>query len=239
MAQVQRKEESSSEAVFERLVRDIVSGAYVPGARLPSERDLSLQLGASRPTLREALRRLSEWGLVATRRGSGVVVRPRREWSIDVLPAFLSYGAADPKELGGLIKDLLDVRRGLFVEVMRIVAPRLEWAELGPARAHIEAAWAQRGSLEKFVREDFEAIRAMVEAANFLPALWMLGSLASVYAQIASRLTGAAMAPPDYMSSYNRIFDALENGRTQAACKELAHYLERHDKRLLAALGIK
>jgi GntR family transcriptional regulator, transcriptional repressor for pyruvate dehydrogenase complex len=240
MARVQPKE-STSGAVFERLVRDIVSGGHVPGARLPSERDLAIQLGASRPTLREALRRLSEWGLIAARRGSGVVVRPRRDWSIDVLPHYLSHGAAarGPEQLGALVKDLLDVRRGLFVEVVRIVGPRLRKESLQPARERIEAAWAARGNIEDFVKEDFEAIRALVEAADFLPALWMLGGLAGVYAAIAARLTGAAMAPPDYLSSYNRIFDALGSGRTQTACKELQSYLERHDKRLLAAMGIK
>jgi DNA-binding FadR family transcriptional regulator len=237
MARAQRKMESTSGAVFERLAREIVSGVYAPGARLPSERDLAIQLGASRPTLREALRRLSEWGLIAARRGSGVVVKARREWSIDVLPHYLAYGAG-PEGLATVVKDLLDVRRGLLVEVLRIVGPRLETHSLEPARRRIEAAWAARGSLQEFVREDFEAIRALVEAANFLPALWMLGSLAGVYTAIASRLTGVAMAPPDYLSSYNRIFGALESGRTTAACKELQGYLERHDKRLLTAMGI-
>src|SRR6185503_10698967 len=78
--------------VFEKLLSDIVSGAHPAGSRLPAERELSRQLGASRPTLREALRRLGEWNLVEPRRGSGVVVRPYRDWSIEVLPAYLRWG---------------------------------------------------------------------------------------------------------------------------------------------------
>lgn len=48
------------DAVFEKLLADIVRGVHPAGTRLPAERELARQLGASRPTLREALRRLGE-----------------------------------------------------------------------------------------------------------------------------------------------------------------------------------
>ena len=80
------------EAVVEALLAEILRGNFPPGTRLPAEREMARLLGASRPTLREALRRLGEWNLVEPRRGSGIVVRPRSEWTIEVLPAFLRYG---------------------------------------------------------------------------------------------------------------------------------------------------
>ena len=222
---------TSAAAVFERLLGDIVGGAYGPGARLPAERELARALGASRPTLREALRRLGEWGLIEAHPGSGVEVRPQRDWSLDVLPAYLRFGAAKrgPAELGALVRDLLAVRRSLFVDVLKIVGDRIRPGSLAAARARPEA----------FVREDFEALRAVVEAADFLPALWLLGGLSEVYAQIAATLTGTVLAPPDYLASFRAVFDALEAGRTEAACTALSSYLGRHDRRLLATLGVR
>src|SRR5262245_40946618 len=76
-------------SVFDTLVHDIVRGTYPAGSRLPAERELARMLGASRPTLREALRRLAEWNLVFARRGSGIAVREERDWMIEVLPAYL------------------------------------------------------------------------------------------------------------------------------------------------------
>ena len=90
------------ENVFETLLADIVRGTYVAGSRLPAERELARILGASRPTLREALRRLGEYNLVEPRRGSGVVVRPWREWSLEVLPGYLRYAKVTSNVLYGV-----------------------------------------------------------------------------------------------------------------------------------------
>jgi len=54
-----------SEAVIDALGQKIVSGLLRPGELLPTEAELSLGLGLSRPSLREALRSLAGKGLVA------------------------------------------------------------------------------------------------------------------------------------------------------------------------------
>ena len=51
-------------------------GEYSVGTRLPPERDLALQLGVSRPSVREALIALEVEGLVEVRMGSGIYVLP-------------------------------------------------------------------------------------------------------------------------------------------------------------------
>jgi DNA-binding FadR family transcriptional regulator len=54
----------------------IAQGEYPVGSRLPPERDLSAQLGVSRPSVREALIALEVEGLIEVRMGSGIYVRP-------------------------------------------------------------------------------------------------------------------------------------------------------------------
>ena len=55
----------------------IAGGEFAAGARLPAERDLSKQLGVSRPSVREALIALEVEGWVEVRTGSGVYVLDR------------------------------------------------------------------------------------------------------------------------------------------------------------------
>ena len=64
--------------IAENLKQAIEEGALKPGERLDNELDLAERLGVSRPTVRQAVQRLVEQGLVTRRRGLGtVVVAPR------------------------------------------------------------------------------------------------------------------------------------------------------------------
>ncbi len=242
------------DAVFETLLKNSVGGAYPSGARLPAERELARQLGASRPTLREALRRLGEWNLVEPRRGSGVVVRPYRDWSIEVLAAYLRYGKPATGQPGlpgasswtrsatgqpGVLRMLLDVlamRRAVVLEVVRLTANRVPRGATSPARSAMARAWSMREQ-PSYAREDFEVMRMIVEAAQFTPGLWLLNRLAEVWFDATATLRFAVRPPDDYVASYTRFFDLIESGDAGAACTLMADYLERHDAKLIGALG--
>jgi len=73
----------------------IASGEFVPGQRLPGERDLARQLGVSRPSVREALIALEVEGKVEVRVGSGVFVSAQRK----LPPASLLDPGEGPFEL--------------------------------------------------------------------------------------------------------------------------------------------
>ena len=64
--------------IAENLKEAIEAGTIAPGERLDNELELAEQLGVSRPTVRQAIQRLVQQGLVVRRRGLGtVVVAPR------------------------------------------------------------------------------------------------------------------------------------------------------------------
>jgi GntR family transcriptional regulator, transcriptional repressor for pyruvate dehydrogenase complex len=71
---------SRVDEVTDRLITAIAVGEYLPGARLPVERDLATFLGAGRMTVRAALARLVERGLLETRRGRGGGSFVREQW---------------------------------------------------------------------------------------------------------------------------------------------------------------
>jgi DNA-binding FadR family transcriptional regulator len=226
------------DAVFETLLKNIVGGTYPSGTRLPPERELARQLGASRPTLREALRRLGEWNLVEPRRGSGVVVRPYRDWSIEVLAAYLRYGKPELGQPGvaRMLLDVLAMRRAVAIEVVRLTAARVPRGGTAGARTAMARAWSLRDQAG-YAREDFEVMRTIAEAAQFTPGLWLLNRLAEVWFDAATTLRFAVRPPDDYVAVHTRFFDLIEAGEAETACTLMADYLERHDAKLVDALG--
>lgn len=227
------------DAVFERLLADIVSGVYPAGSRLPAERELSRHLGASRPTLREALRRLGEYSLVEPRRGSGVVVRPYRDWSIEVLAGYLKYGKPEGGQptIARILLDMLAVRKAVVLEVIKLTASRIPKGGTAIARAAMARAWAMKDT-PSYAREDFEVMRSIAEAARFTPGLWLLNRIAKLWIDAASELSFAVKPPDDYVQVHGKFFDLVEDAKADEAYTLMADYLERHDTRMAQALAV-
>jgi DNA-binding FadR family transcriptional regulator len=118
------------ERVADVVSKDIMSGVYDVGDRLPSERDLANLHSVSRPTIREAMISLEVDGLVEIVTGSGVYVRSLTR----------KYGAAAPKDIGPF--ELLEARARVEGESAALAAQHItdeEIAELEVLLAEMEA----------------------------------------------------------------------------------------------------
>jgi GntR family transcriptional regulator, transcriptional repressor for pyruvate dehydrogenase complex len=119
----------------------VASGAFQPGERLPSERDLMEALGVSRTAIREGLRGLEALGLVTIRHGSGVYVqdgvgpgRARR------LPR--AARAREPR-------DLIEVRLIVEPEIAGLAALRRTADDVRRLKRDIEQFRAQIGVVRR------------------------------------------------------------------------------------------
>ncbi len=132
----------------EALVTTILDGHYPPGGQLPSERDLAGQLGVTRPTLREALRRLERDGWITIRQGKSTRVNNIwEEGALNILSAIVRYRRALPP---GFVMNLLEVRLSLAprytalavanspAEVVRLLAAHEALADSAPAYARFD-----------------------------------------------------------------------------------------------------
>ncbi len=58
-----------SQNIVEQIRENILAGKLKPGDRLPSEKELSLEFGVSKASLREALRALESLGMLEVKQG--------------------------------------------------------------------------------------------------------------------------------------------------------------------------
>src|ERR1700719_2752825 len=125
--------QTAGERIAERFVTAIALGEFVPGQRLPPERELAAMLEVSRTTVREALQRLQASGYVTTRRGrgGGTFVRTDRGPDADGMIARTLVPAwAD-------LTDLLDFRRLVEQLIARAAAERRDDRDIAVIRAAV------------------------------------------------------------------------------------------------------
>ncbi len=106
-----------AQALTQRLAAGILSGRLQPGARLPTEQEISLATGVSRTVVREAVAALRADGLVITRQGLGAFVPAdvqRRPFRID----------PDQVKSGKDVLQILELRMGLEIEASGLAAER-------------------------------------------------------------------------------------------------------------------
>ncbi|MEF2072909.1 FadR/GntR family transcriptional regulator [Consotaella aegiceratis] len=101
--------------VADMLRRDIISGGFPIGHRLPSEAALCAQHGVSRTVVREALATLRVEGLVEPRKGAGVFVK-------DAPPAS-PFTKLDTSKISSVI-ELLELRTAVEAEAAGLAAQR-------------------------------------------------------------------------------------------------------------------
>jgi DNA-binding FadR family transcriptional regulator len=137
------------QAVAEQIAQMIRADEYRPGDRLPTERDLVLQLGVSRPVIREAMIALEIAGLVEVRSGSGVYVCGRPS------PAALAGTDAVSSEIGPF--DLFAARLAVEGEVAAVAAENATPDDLIEMAAAIEQMRlaAQTGRSTKSANQRF------------------------------------------------------------------------------------
>lgn len=121
------------ELLAQQLQQLILEGGFKPGERLPSERELAQRFSVSRPSLRAAMQKLEEQGLLVRRQGGGsYVAEPVAEALAEPLANLLS-GAYEVQF------DLLEFRLGLEQIAAYYAALRGTDADFARLRDSVEA----------------------------------------------------------------------------------------------------
>jgi GntR family transcriptional regulator, transcriptional repressor for pyruvate dehydrogenase complex len=149
-----------STALFEKLVGHVVNGDWKEGDRVPSERELSEQLGIGRASLRVALKALELLGMVESRVGNGTFVCPRSDFLSR--PLLWAITGTDHSELC----ELMEARLVLEENIAAFAAERATAEELRKIEAALEEMRAQIDDPAASFESDMRFHVAIAEAAH-------------------------------------------------------------------------
>ncbi len=169
---------SRHETIADRLRDEILRGAYPPGVRLPAERDLALRHGAHRSSVREALRKLEQSGLIEIRHGDGATVQPLPQASLDVVRHLLVLDGSVNRPL---LEQVLDVHEMLIVGAARLAIEHGTPAQLDRARELLACLAEPRTSDDDFLDTMESLLELIAEASSNLVLQMARGSLHPIF----------------------------------------------------------
>lgn len=206
------KTPSAGAALADRLVAAIAVGEFVPGQRLPPEREFADVLGVSRTTVRDALGRVASLGLVEIRRGRSGGAFIRSPWAAESATAVRQVVEPQWAALEAAM-DMRDLVEGL---VARTAAERRTGTDVRQITAALRD-YEQARDLTAAQTADLRLHAAVAAAAHN-------DRLLSLREQLLSEVSlGFAVEPftrPIYdraLSQHRALAAAVEDGDEQAA----------------------
>jgi len=218
---------SGSAAIASRLQRAVMDGTYAYGERLPAERELADHFGASRSTIREALKRLEELRLVTRRIGSGT---------------FVSYRPSDD---GGSIAEitspleLIEVRMALEPDIVKLAAINAtarDLTRLGEALDRVERAGNDRN---EFSLADEQFHLTLVECTRNPLMSWLYQHINDVRGHTQWNSMKDQILTDERITDYNlqhrKLYEALCSRDVEKAVSIMERHIEQARIDLLGA----
>jgi len=228
---------------IERFEELILSGRFAAGERLPPERDLAADLGASRPVVHAALVELEARGLVRVEARRGVFVADwRRSGSAELLLSMLSYSNGDLSE--SLFDGLLEMRLLFEVETARLAASRRSQEQVDElervlARERLAGPGEGRGGFPTSAEMteldyDFHLAVALASGNDVYPLL--LNSFRRVYRTILERFYADTAVIAPVFDFHRRLVAAIasqDEVESGSIMRDILEFGERNLRRIL------
>jgi GntR family transcriptional repressor for pyruvate dehydrogenase complex len=216
-----RNAEGSTEQVVTHVRTLIESGSLRPGDRLPAERDLAVEIGVSRPTVRAGLRALAAMGVVQSRHGSGTYI-PAGPPTLGSEP--LRFLAA----LHGFTREeMFEARRILEVGAAGLAAERATSDQIATIAEEVTCLFASMEDPQGFLVHDVKFHQTVAVASGNPIVTSLVGMVSELY--YAHRRETAARASDrnlrDAAEMHRRIYQAIRARDPEAACHAMAEHL--------------
>jgi len=214
-----------ADVVAKEIEQRVLEGRLKPGDRLPSERDLSVQLGVSRASLREAIHKLAARGLLESRQGGGTFVTDRLDSS------FGNPWEQILRDHPAVHEDMLEFRHMMEARAAECAALRATVADRERVRqclALLEQAFAGN-DLDVQVDTDLAFHQAIAEASHNVIVGHLTASLLRLMRDNLRRNLSELMQVPaakeQLLDQHRAVWRAIEQGDAAKALEAATDHI--------------
>jgi GntR family transcriptional regulator, transcriptional repressor for pyruvate dehydrogenase complex len=220
--------QSLHQQVARNLEEGIISGRYVVGSALPTEKELAQQFGVGLTAVRYAIRILAARGLVESRRGLGTMVtQDGRQSFVDMLGLLLRRDSYDYEELVGF-------RRLIEAEAAFIAAGKVTEHELNRMRYALDKFYAatESGDFTSAGENHTEFHIALVTSAGNQVFIDFLVPILRVITHRTALLEEDSNRIDEQRHSHEAVYDALKGHDAEKAQALLRVHLAPWDEQM-------
>ena len=212
-----------SDQAYEQIRDLIFRGQLKPGDQIMPERELALALGVSRPTVREAIKKLVTMGLLEHRQGQGTFVRSTdSQRKHNPLAAVIEGHDAS-------LEELLEVRMGLESQSAILAAQRATAEDIRVLERALEAMLAENAAGRLGIEEDVSFHMAIAFASKNPVQVYIMKNFYDLlHFGIRENLQALWEEPaslPIIRRQHQEIFGAIKNHDPEAAYQAMKEHI--------------
>ena len=215
----------------------ILDGTYQPGDKLPAERQLATMLGVNRTSLRLALKRLKQLGLLESRVGDGTRVRELTySAGIELLPyMFRNAMSTEPD----VLRDMLELRDVVCCYLVRMAARRSDEVDMERVNAAIDKMEQARGDPALLGQLAYAVYWEYARAGQSMIGQLLLNTIRSTFERHTEMFAAMSVDPRLAIASQRALAEAVAAGDPEEASRVANEQLRRGTKKALAAFDLE
>lgn len=221
------------EQIVAQIEERILDGDLNPGDQLPAERDLAEQFGVSRTVIREAMKALTQSGLVVIQPGRGTFVTDSTSM---VMRHSLDMLVRVGHETG--VKDLIEVREILEPEIAALAAVRASDEDILAMEEAVNAMEMAMDDTETFIEADLDFHLALAQGADNTLIPVLIDTLVDLLREHRKRAAGVKGGLQRGQAYHKLILEAIRNNNADAARDAMQAHLVQVRKELETPLQL-
>lgn len=219
------------EAVVDQLQNLIVSEKLQPGDKLLPERELAQRFGVSRTAVRDAIRVLSERGLVDVRPGAGTFVVQEISDTVAESMGLLFQIEKSSHEA------LHEVREILEVEMAGIAAERATESDVKRIEKAFEEMESNVNDPARFIEADLDFHLAVAEATHNKIFLILLNPIIDLLQKSRRMIVAVPEGPVRAMEHHRQLLDSIRCKAKAEARQAMGQHMQQIAEDIKTALS--